>query len=209
MAGRVAYTGGIVRNGLVLDLDAAKRDSYPKTGNVWTDISGNGNTGTLTNSPTYNSGNGGNIQFDGTNQYVLMNNKPTPTQFSILAWINIGSINSGYRTIYADNVKGFWLNNRIISYYPVFNGISTLNTNQWYYITVTYNGTSVISYINGVLDKSANATTGLPSTVSTGIGGHDNIEFFNGNISNIQIYNRALSSTEVQQNYNALKGRYI
>lgn len=70
MAGRISYYGGIVTNGLVLALDAAKKDSYPGSGTVWRDISGNGNNGTLTNGPTFNSGNGGSIVFDGVDDYV-------------------------------------------------------------------------------------------------------------------------------------------
>jgi hypothetical protein len=200
----------VIDSSLVLYLDAANPKSYVSGSTRWTDVSRGGNSGTLINmgNTGYTSSNGGSLVFDGTNDYVLMTNKPTPTQFSILSWVNIGNVNSGYRTIYADNVKGLWLNNRVINYYPVHTGLNTLNINQWYLITITYNGSLVISYINGILDKSVNATTGLPSTVSTSIGGHDNIEFFNGNISNVQIYNRALSAAEVLQNYNALKGRY-
>ena len=54
MAGRISYLGGIVRNGLVLDLDAAKLDSYPKFGTTWRDITFNQNNGTLVNGPTFN-----------------------------------------------------------------------------------------------------------------------------------------------------------
>jgi hypothetical protein len=59
MAGRIGYYGGVVKDGLVLDLDAAKLDSYPRTGTSWKDISGNQNNGTLINGPTFDSGNGG------------------------------------------------------------------------------------------------------------------------------------------------------
>ena len=60
----------IVTSGLVLCLDAANRKSYPGSGNTWTDLSGNGNTGTLFNTPTYSSSNGGSLGFDGTNEYA-------------------------------------------------------------------------------------------------------------------------------------------
>ena len=64
--------GKIVTNGLVLSLDAADRNSYPGTGTTWRDMSGNGNNGTLTDGPTFNSNNGGSIVFDGTNDYVAL-----------------------------------------------------------------------------------------------------------------------------------------
>ena len=61
---RWEYMPDIVRDGLVLNLDAGEPSSYPGTGTAWTDLSGNGNTGTLTNGPTYSSANGGSIVFD-------------------------------------------------------------------------------------------------------------------------------------------------
>ena len=66
----VAYNPNIVTDGLVLCLDAANKRSYPGTGTTWTDRSANGNNGTLTNGPTFDSANGGSIVFDGTNDYV-------------------------------------------------------------------------------------------------------------------------------------------
>jgi hypothetical protein len=71
MATRYNYTGGIVTNGLVLNLDAAKVDSYPGTGTTWRDLSGNNNNGTLTNGPTFSGiGKQAVIVCDGTNDYI-------------------------------------------------------------------------------------------------------------------------------------------
>jgi hypothetical protein len=64
----------IVRDGLVLELDAGNTNSYPGSGTAWTDLSGNNYNGTLTNGPTFNSANGGGIVFDGTNDSVVGNN---------------------------------------------------------------------------------------------------------------------------------------
>ena len=63
--------GNIVTNGLVLNLDAANPRSYPPAynGTTWFDLSGNSNNGTLTNGPTYNTGSGGSIVFDGVDDY--------------------------------------------------------------------------------------------------------------------------------------------
>ena len=66
----LAHSPSLVMNGLVLALDAANPKSYPGSGTTWTDLSGRGNTGTLTNGPTYSSANGGSLVFDGTNDYV-------------------------------------------------------------------------------------------------------------------------------------------
>jgi hypothetical protein len=70
MAGRVSYYGNIVKDGLVLDLDAAKLQSYPRTGTLWNDISGNNYVGVLTNGPTFNSSNGGSVVFDGVDDFI-------------------------------------------------------------------------------------------------------------------------------------------
>jgi len=72
----IAYNPSIVTNGLVLCLDAGNTKSYPGSGTTWTDLSGLGNTGTLTNGPTYSSSNGGSIVFDGTDDYISI-----PSQF--------------------------------------------------------------------------------------------------------------------------------
>jgi len=94
MAGRIAYTGGIVTNGLVLNLDAAKRDSYPGSGTIWRDIAGGTATGSLINGPVFNSNNGGYISFDGTNVYgdignILFNSASVTT---LDLWVNMPSM---------------------------------------------------------------------------------------------------------------------
>jgi hypothetical protein len=82
-----------VTNGLVLDLDAGNRKSYPATGTTWTDLSGNGNNGTLTNGPTFNSSNGGSIVFDGSNDYVELGDVLDlgTNDMTINAWIYLNS----------------------------------------------------------------------------------------------------------------------
>lgn len=81
----------IVTSGLVLCLDAANTKSYPKSGTVWSDLSGNGNDGTLVNGPTFNSANNGGIEQDGSDDYITVPYKPslafpgnTPFSFQIV-----------------------------------------------------------------------------------------------------------------------------
>ena len=66
----VNYNTAIVTNGLVLALDAANTKSYPGSGTTWTDLSANGNNGTLVNTPSYSPNNQGYFTFNGTNQAV-------------------------------------------------------------------------------------------------------------------------------------------
>ena len=90
------YSPKMVTDGLVLSLDAANTKSYPRSGTTWTDLSGNSNTGTLTNGPTFNAGNLGSIVFDGTNDYVGIpyNSILAPTsQISYGAWAFLSNWN--------------------------------------------------------------------------------------------------------------------
>jgi len=93
----ISYNPSIVLSGLVLALDAANPKSYPGSGTTWTDLSGNGNTGTLTNGPTYSSANGGSIVFDGSNQYVNSTFSFSSRPFSINCWLYFNSL-TGWQT---------------------------------------------------------------------------------------------------------------
>jgi hypothetical protein len=80
----------IVTNGLVLNYDAGQQNSYSGSGTTWTDLSGRGNTGTLTNGPTYSSANGGSIVFDGVDDYVNIGSQSLvgsgTSPFSVELW---------------------------------------------------------------------------------------------------------------------------
>ena len=83
----------IVDNGLVLYLDAGNRKSYTSGSTTWFDKSGFNNNGTLTNGPTFDSGNGGNIVFDGADDYGIIPDSNilsfTNAQMTVSAWVNI------------------------------------------------------------------------------------------------------------------------
>ena len=84
----IGYNPRIVTDGLVLCLDAANSRSYPRTGTTWTDLKG-GNDGTLTNSPTFDSANGGSIVFDATNEHVQTNTFSLGDTFSVSFWMYV------------------------------------------------------------------------------------------------------------------------
>ena len=90
MAGRIGVN--IVKDGLVLYLDAANSISYVSGSTTWNDLSRGGNNGTLVNGPTFNSGNGGSIVFDGADDYSTLGQNSgfnmAPTNVSMLFWIN-------------------------------------------------------------------------------------------------------------------------
>jgi hypothetical protein len=223
-------TNAIVRNGLVLHLDASQNLSYAGSGTIWKDISGNNNNGTLINNPTFNSLNGGSIVFDGSDDYVIATDTLLPmgtthrtNQFYFFARNSaIGELvtygTPGNKSGASNNQMNaiLWLNNRVYfsaysNTYNVFSSI--LSTNQWYNVAVVYNGVSNLIYINGSLN--ATGPVGF-STISDGTltigcrrdGNSFFVEFFNGRIPIVKIYNRALSQSEVLQNFNATKARF-
>jgi hypothetical protein len=208
----------IVKDGLVLWLDANDKTSYPGTGTTWTDLSRGGNNGTLTNGPTFNSGNGGSIVFDGTNDLIKINNGNginIGNIFTTFVWVKFNSYNTvllgsndfsdaGY-PLYVENA-----NNLYIAAGGTYIGITTANlsTNQWFYLTVVRNNTSIIWYKNGI--NIGTATLGSSSSnILKSVGNYNNGGFpLNGNIAQTLIYTQALSSQEVLQNYNANKNRF-
>jgi len=214
------YSPRIVTSGLVLALDAADKLSYPGSGTTWKDLSGNNKNGTLTNGPTFSGANGGSIQLDGVDDLINIsslvtsdaNNVTMEIWFKIITFGQYGvfyngnSANSGYG--FAFGACGLSTS----TLYIFFGGLvcsvvsySSMSTNTWYqavFTRTTSPSTSNIMYINGV-SRSTN-TTNNPNapTTSTAIGS------FPGYISIARIYNRALTATEVLQNYNATKSRY-
>ena len=233
MAGRIAYYGNIVRDGLVLLLDAAKKDSYPGSGTLWRDISGNGNNGTLTNGPTFNSNNGGSIVFDGiddTTNCGLISSLPSGiSPRTIQVWINyssgfnpsvLASI-SGYGTdqlgrIFQLSVGGPGFNNeKLVIWGNNNNYISsfTLDRETWTNVTVTVTSgvtfPRITIYKNGVSDGGAETNINTLNTESYVVGGRlGTYSRFKGRIAQNLVYNRALTPAEVLQNFNATRGRY-
>ncbi len=225
MAGRVAYYGGIVKDGLVLDLDAAKKESYPGSGTRWNDIAGGVITGSLINGPTFNSNNGGSIVFDGADDYVNLGTTSfgITRDFTISFWMDMTQSGSmqiftkGYNVPYGiyiakqpSNVLTCQLN--LTSGYGETNTITTnySGIKNW---VVIRNNTSLTWYVNGSQDSTSTLSSfDISQSLSKQwrIGSNFDIAFtpFNGNIYTTQLYNRALSAAEITQNYNALKGRY-
>jgi hypothetical protein len=209
------FTGpSIITDGLVLALDAANPNSYPGTGTTWNDLSGNGNNGTLVNGPTFYSGNAGSIVFDGANDLVNIPSAiiTSGSNFSVsffmypLSRMNynqgIGTA-WGFFSFHTTSVGAVYagtdISNRLT---PSQLPSNTLLLNTWQCFSFVYNNPIGFFYKNGSLlaSKSMNTTATWPAFVLA--------TTLHGNISNLQIYNRALTPQEVQQNYNATKGRY-
>lgn len=222
---RYNVSENIVTDGLVLNYDAANPNSYVGTGITINNLSGIGNTGVLTNGPTFSQLNGGTISFDGSNDVIIVGNLGTfYNQGSINVWFNSRNLSTPLG-VFSTNYDGFNTNVLRIETGETsgslklwvggasFGGLifSNISLNAWYFITITWNQSTnnLSGYLNGILNVSSNAWSIWPSAfVNLGIGMGYN-RYLNGNISQFNLYNRALSSTEVLQNYNATKNRYI
>ena len=185
---------------------------------TWSDILGNGITGTLTNSPTFSLANGGGVIFNGSNQYVDCGNSSLLQQslaITMSAWVNPIS-STGLGNIMAKNGNSayrFRIENGSLWWYV--SGIAAVGgscpNNVWSHCTVTGDSSGLKAYVNGVLTAS-NASAFAPTAPAGGnliIGAISaSSETFNGTIATAQLYNRALSAAEILQNFNALRGRY-
>ena len=220
----MATIGGanIVRNGLVLELDAASRNSYPGSGTTWTDLTGNNsNNGTLVNSPTFTSSNGGGLVFNGTNQYVTDTINIASNPFTVICWVypNVTPASNTLFGIGTGTGTRLALHLRMVTntsfLFGMYNDDLTATvtgvTGVWNCFAVTLTTGFVQSiYQNGIFNTSRTAGGYYAGNTTCNIGrwANNNAEYVNGNIANVQVYNRALSATEIQQNYNATKARF-
>ena len=212
----------VIDSSLVLYLDAANPRSYVSGSSVWTDVSRGGNTGALTNGPTYSSANGGSIVFDGNDDYIDTPLYPSITDGTMSVWVYLKSTITTDKAFIIDDGGGYlvlgvnsvnanrfgmqaWDGSAKWAYDSV-----NYSLNTWYNVTGTYkNGQTVKIYINGIL-KGQSAAVGVitsPGTNKLRLSKWAS-SYTNANIASALYYNRALSATEVLQNYNALKGRY-
>lgn len=221
----------IVSDGLQVNLDAAQLRSYPGTGGTWFDISGNGRN--FTTNGTYSSSSGGALSFNGSNQF---SDGPSSNSLGIGQNVTIEFV--GNLTVAGGTQWGFWFgatggvdrgischlnesgtlifdtmgfntgNGDRISYSPA----PSVGTTNWYafrykndatpYKHIFLNGTSV-----------ANSGTNTPTALSLNtdtvkVPGNQYSIWYNGLVFIFRVYNRALSDTELIQNYNAVKSRF-
>jgi hypothetical protein len=215
----------IVTDGLVLCLDAANRKSYPGSGTVWRDLAGS-NNGTLTNGPTFSSANMGSIVFDGSNDYVANNNIISDKPLTISFWSKINATKNQCfycsRTEIGRGISIFGLGlggpQNTVRFDTGLDQWTTgynIPINTWVNINLLVDSSNKTLFVNGVLHSTTpfsssivNISTSLFTIGASHINGTTIGNFLNGTISNYFIYNRALTPTEIQQNYNATKGRF-
>jgi hypothetical protein len=213
----------VIESGLVLCLDAGNRASYTGSGTVWRDLAGS-NNGTLTNGPTFNSENGGSIVFDGSDDFVQCSGSFTVTAATFVTWIRRNGNQGAYDGIllsrgtnvtgmlfYSSNLLGYVWNDASNTYN--WNSSLTVPDLTWCMCAISVTSSSATAYLcqsTGLTTATNNVSH--TSTILNDIKiGQDDLggRFFTGNIAQAQIYNRALTPTEIRQNYNATKGRFL
>ena len=205
------------------------RGTTVATGGGWADLSANGNNGELVNGVRENSNNLGSLSFDGSDDYIqLAGTILSLNQMTISSW-NFSSNFNQNGFMFEKTTNGIvntqyslFYNSSNDIYYRTY-GLSTLDltinittagvvNNQWNNVVATFDGTIKRIYVNGVLAATSTTLSGTVTQNTTGAafigiyggGGYP----FNGRIAQTQIYNRALTAAEVQQNFNATRSRY-
>lgn len=211
----------LVTSGLVLHLDAGDPASYPGTGTTWYDLSGQGNDSILTNGPTYDTDAGGNIDFDGIDDYASAGDASLPigtTAGTLSAWARTETTAGNTAWIFAYGYPGTGLARFIgrlgsTFYFGGYNDDLTalgVPLNTWFNITGVYDGFAASLYINGILVTGPTAkswnTVSSDTVVGRQVGGGG--EYWQGGISQVLIYDRALSDGEIVQNFNTLCNRH-
>jgi len=191
----------------------------------------NENKGILTNGVTYNSSNLGSLVFDGTNDYILLGPIPftgnSTKSVSWCIWVNPASTFGNIMSMASTNPQGGWNMPPIAAIDQKFRGkiwsnnylysSSTYVLNQWYYLVLVfdYQNSQQRFYVNGMLqDSQSNITydaSGTNNYIFLGQSNHgaDNTGMFSGKIGLFQIYgDKALTTQEILQNYNAQKSRF-
>ena len=217
----LSHSPGIVTSGLVFSIDAGNTRSYSGSGLTINGLVG-GLSGTLVNGVSFGSTNGGYFIFDGTNDYAEFSYNASinnVTQMTIECWYKSSNISvegmlfSTYTN--TPSSLGYHLeiyqSKMMLQIWPASTytqSTITLSNNIWYLLTTTYNAGTVKYYVNGESAGSASYTFS-PSSANLLIGKWPtNNYYLNGQLASIKFYNRALSTTEIRQNFNATKKRY-
>ena len=216
----------IITDGLVFLVDAASARSYPGSGNTWYDLSGNNYDLTLTNGPVWNSAGyfdndvdsyftgagGGNIP-TGNDPYTMVVWARQPNSWGLSdGFISIGGFgvtngSNALRTL-ANSTGQFhhywWGNDLSLS-----SNAGSIVAGEWFQVAASFDGTTRRIWVNGV-SRSSDTPTGHNVTSTTiQVSRTYTGEYQVGDMAIACIYDRALTSAEMLQNYNAQKNRFI
>lgn len=227
----------IVTNGLALNLDAGWYLSYSGTGTNWKDLSSNNLNGSLINGPTFSNINGGSIVFDGVDDRATFESSPNfafgSGDLTVEVWYQRINRYDPYPRVYQfgtgwNNTQCWalldghqtWGSTKFSVHIYAQNGNTsnlltsnqTVSTDTWYHLVLTRSSNLWSFYINSIVDTTATwagqPDNGISNTYQLAGAAYGNDDFSNSKIAINRIYNRALSQTEITQNFNAEKTRF-
>ena len=223
-----SYISSLVTQNLLVHLDAGSSDSYSGSGTTWTDLQGNYN-GTLINGASYDSNDDGSIVTDGSNDYIRLNQVAgtgTSTQsMTYEVWVNPSDNNGNIMSMSRHNPQNGWNMPPIAASGGKFRGkiwsnnylySSTFTQGNWYQVVLVFNyqNSSQTLYVNGTSVASQGSisygASGYNNYLFLGQAnpGADNTGHFGGKYGIFRIYNKALTTSEIQQNFNINRTRY-
>jgi hypothetical protein len=216
----------VIRDGLILYLDAANTKSYPTSGVTWSNLILN-NSVNLINGPSFDVNNKGNILLDGVNDYIDLNASLPWQQFTYTCTYKLLSLQPTLYTYFFQNGSAYAVSGvyteiaNATGYFAItisnisatpsvtaksYGGV-TASPGKTYEVTNTFDGSIMTIYINGAFGATASGIiAGTPSGIFQ-FGRSGNYSP-NINLYRIIVYNRALTSGEILQNYNASKKRF-
>lgn len=212
----------ISSNGLLLYLDALNPSSYVSGSTTWYDISGNKNNCTLNNGPAYSTDGGVSLSFDGTDDTGTIASSSTlsvTTAVSICAWLKLGNgVNNYARFMLKNPGWDYYLGIRGSDSFTIwYSQVKTwvagnsfvYNNGPWANVVFMYDsaegGNNMRCYVNGALRLQTSTTGNFTAGASTFTVATNS---FTGWMGNVSLYNRALTASEVTQNYNAFRRRF-
>ena len=222
----------MVTDGLTFALDAGNVQSYPGSGTTWYDIVGSIN-GTSAGSPVYSSADGGHFVMDGTDDYFYFDATTTAplvtSTGSLCFWINLDNVAQyrGILMIYDASYTDFLIlrcdgstirlliENNNVQVLGLYTSSLTSHLGNWIYLVATQNGTNATWYINASQDTTVVDASWIAEACSSATNTSLRIgysswasNYMDGKLAIVQVYNRALSTTEITQNFNAHKSRF-
>lgn len=228
----IIYNSLTPTDGLVLSLDTANRRSYPGSGNTWFDLSGNNNHGTLTNGASLNTGPGGGMNFDGSDDRVVASGNTSFTNgvVSICGWMRRtgmagqsnavlfskgsleGNANSTCALYWNESLGWSWFIVDAANNLTIVRSNTVTSQNQWVHVAGVASPAGVFLYVNAGLANSTTTAAVKNSTHESFFGGASvggsAFASLLGQADDIRVYNRALSESEIRILFNSRRRRY-
>ena len=210
------YQGPIVTDGLVFAVDAGNLVSYENGSTTTYSLTGSA-SGSLINGVGYSSGNGGSWNFDGVDDYVILNNTVSLTTWTVNTNLFYNYLSKTFEFFLGDQTGG-GQGKILLSYlgkvsfrnnlYYDFNKTSASLNNKFSNLSFVSNGTTISLYVNGEFDSIITPpSTNIPIR-TIGTAWTDFVWLSSFKLGNMQVYNRSLSQQEILQNFNAQRSRF-